>query len=155
MSPAFDPHYEVALDLPAVHRGVRVARNVIRHFARLWGMKDVDVDSVVLVVSELLANTIDHGGGGAAMEESELDDDVRMRLTFTIRSEVWSVSVVDRGGGDPEDVRKFLEDTGLPDLEDERGRGFFMMREMVDRMAVCRSADGLGLEITAEKAFSV
>jgi anti-sigma regulatory factor (Ser/Thr protein kinase) len=33
----------------------------------------------------------------------------------------------------------------LPDLEDERGRGLYLMRQMVDTMEVDPSADGRGL----------
>jgi len=147
------PRYEMTLDLPAVHRGVRLARNVVRHFTRMWGMADGDVESLVLVVSELLANTIDHGGGGKAMTESDLDSDVRMKLSFEIGDETWTLRVSDQGGGDPVEVRRLIEPDGLPDLEDERGRGFFLLAQMVDRLEVERSPDGLGLTLIATKAL--
>lgn len=146
------PHYEVSLDLPAVHRGVRLARNVVRHFTRLWGLADRDVESLVLVVSELLANSIDHGGGGKAMTEGELESDVRMRLSFEISGDTWTLRVSDQGGGDPEEVRRLIAPEGVPDLEDERGRGFFLLAQMVDRLEVERSPDGRGLTLIATKA---
>ena len=41
--------------------------------------------------------------------------------------------VDDQGGGDPEDLRGFVTPSDeLPDLDDERGRGFFLMAQMVD-----------------------
>ncbi len=144
--------YELSLNLPAVHRGVRIARNVLRHFARLWGMEARDIDGLLLVVSELLANTIDHGGGNAAMTEADLEEEVSMRLEFELRHETWALRVTDQGGGDPEEIRALLEPDGLPDLEDERGRGLFLLKEMVDSMEVERSADGLGLTLTARKS---
>jgi anti-sigma regulatory factor (Ser/Thr protein kinase) len=136
--------HELALDLPAAHRGVRVARHVVRHFARLEGVGDGEIDQLVLIVSELLANAIDHGGTGA-MHEHELEGDPRMRLTLVIGQVEWVLSVTDEGGGDPGRVRNALRSAQLPDLEDERGRGLYLMRQMVDSMEVDPSADGRGL----------
>ena len=137
--------HELALDLPAAHRGVKVARHVVRHFARLEGLGDRDVEQLVLIVSELLANAIDHGGGQAALTEQELTGDPRMKLSLTIQPQGWTMAVSDEGGGDPARVRQALRDAQAPDLEDERGRGLFLMRQMVDTMEVDRSADGRGL----------
>ncbi len=147
MSPsgAHDHRHELTLDLPAAHRGVRVARNVVRHFARLEGVKDSEIEHLVLVVSELLANAIDHGGGSAAMTERDLAGDPRMKLVLVIHQREWVLSVSDEGGGDPARVRAALKQAQLPDLEDDRGRGLYLLRQMVDTMEVDPSADGRGL----------
>ncbi len=141
--------HELTLDLPAAHRGVRVARSVVRHFARMQGMADRDLDALGLVVSELLANAIDHGGGEAAMTEEELQTRARMRMHFELGAQRWILSVTDQGGGDPEMVRRLLDEA--PALEDDRGRGLFLMRKMVDEVAVLPSADGQGLTFRATK----
>lgn len=143
--------YELALDLPAAHRGVRVARNVVRHFARMEGVKDGEIEQLVLIVSELLANAIDHSGHGPAMEEHELDGDPRMKLSLVIGPRDWTLAVSDEGGGDPERVRQAIQSAQLPDLEDERGRGMFLMRQMVDAMEVDLSADRRGLTIRIQR----
>jgi anti-sigma regulatory factor (Ser/Thr protein kinase) len=148
MSPAQnmpDHKHELTLDLPAAHRGVRVARNVVRHFARMEGVKDSEIEHLVLIVSELLANAIDHGGGNAALTERELAGAARMRLLLTIRERDWVLSVSDEGGGDPSRVRAALKEAQMPDLEDDRGRGLYLLRQMVDTMEVDQSADGRGL----------
>ena len=136
---------ELALDLPAAHRSVRVARNVVRHFARLEGVKDAEIEQLVLVVSELLANAVDHGGGPPAMTEEDLVQDTRMRLSLEISPHEWRLAVSDEGGGDPARVRHVLRSAQLSDLEDERGRGLYLMRQMVDSMEVDQSSDGRGL----------
>jgi anti-sigma regulatory factor (Ser/Thr protein kinase) len=140
-----DPKHELALDLPASHRSVRVARNVVRHFARLEGVKDCEIEQLVLVVSELLANAVDHGGGPPAMTEQDLVKDTRMRLLLEVGTHEWRLAVSDEGGGDPARVRHAIRSSQLPDLEDERGRGLYLMRQMVDSMEVDQSADGRGL----------
>jgi anti-sigma regulatory factor (Ser/Thr protein kinase) len=147
-----DRSHELALDLPAAHSAVRVARNVVRHFARLQGVKDSEIESLLLIVSELLANAIDHGGGAAAMTESELDGDPRMKLAFTLRERDWTLAVTDEGGGDPELVRKLLGKNGtMPDLDDDRGRGLFLLAQMGDSLEVEKSPDGRGLTFRIAK----
>lgn len=146
-----DPAGELALDLPAAHRDVRVARNVIRHFARLEGVRDGEIEQLVLVVSELLANAIDHCGNGAAMSAEELQNDSRMRLSLIVGEREWVLAVSDEGGGDPARVGRALQSAQLPDLEDERGRGLFLIRQMVDSMEVDKSGDGRGLTIRVSR----
>ncbi len=143
--------HELNLDLPAAHRGVRVARNVVRHFARLQGIPHSEVDYLILVVSELLANVIDHGGGGAAMSEEDMTGDVRMCMGLTVDPSGWSLSVTDEGGGDAADVHALLNPEGIPDLEDDRGRGLFLLAQMVDGLTVEPNAQGTGLTFLARK----
>lgn len=137
--------YELSLDLPAAHRGVRVARHMVRHFARMEGVSNEEIEQLVLVTSELLANAIDHSAGPAAMTEKDLRRDERMKLDLVIAQREWMLTVTDEGGGDPARVQAAVQSARLPDLEDERGRGLFLMRQMVDAMEVNRSVDGRGL----------
>ena len=139
----------LGLDLPAAHSAVATARKVIGHFARLEGLEEREVDTLMLVTSELLGNAIDHGGGNHALVEEELEGDVRMRVQFEMTSTGWTVEVSDQGGGDPAEIEPLIHPEGLPDLEDERGRGFFLLAQMVDRLDVTRSADGRGLTFLA------
>ena len=139
------------MDLPAAHSAVRMARQVSRKFAQDAGVRGESLETLTLVVSELLANAVDHGGGNAALEEKDLTSPVTMHLVLEASSAGWKAAVSDQGGGDPEDVRSRLTPGELPDLDDERGRGFFLMVAMVDEMSVDRSADGKGLTITAIK----
>ena len=140
------------MDLPAAHSAVRMARAVVGPFAETRGVRGEELDTLLLVVSELLANAVDHGGGGAALEESDLERPVRMNLDLEIGPEGWELAVEDEGGGDPTVVAKLIEPDGPPDLEDERGRGFFLMASLVDKLTVETRADGLGLVIRAAKA---
>lgn len=137
--------------LPAAHSAVRMARQVARKFASEAGVRGDSLETLVLVVSELLANAVDHGGGNAALEEADLESPVTMHLLLEASSSGWTAQVSDQGGGDPEELRVHLVPGELPDLDDERGRGFFLMLAMVDELSVDQSADGKGLAIKAVK----
>jgi anti-sigma regulatory factor (Ser/Thr protein kinase) len=139
------------MQLPAAHSAVRMARQVSRKFARDAGVRGESLETLTLVVSELLANAVDHGGGKAALEEKDLTSPVTMHLMLEASPAGWKAAVSDQGGGNPEDVRSRLAPGELPDLDDERGRGFFLIFAMVDELSVDRSADGMGLKITAIK----
>ncbi len=127
-----------------------MARHLVRTFATEL-MPEPEIQTLELVTSELLSNAVDHGGGNSAMEESDLDAPVRMLLELEVTATRWRLEVSDEGGGDPSEVEALMHPDGLPDLEDERGRGFFLLASMVDAMAVRRTEDGAGLVLSAEK----
>jgi anti-sigma regulatory factor (Ser/Thr protein kinase) len=155
--PDLDAQVEVApqelrLDLPAAHAAARMARHLVRQFARAGGLPEGELDQLTLVADELLTNAVDHGGGGAALEEAEHLEPSRMHMLLYVSADAWEMHVADQGGGDPEVVRAMIAPPdGVPDLEDERGRGFFLMAQLVDSLEVRRSEDGLGLEMIARR----
>jgi anti-sigma regulatory factor (Ser/Thr protein kinase) len=153
MEASSDRPHELSLDLPAAHSAERMARTVLRQFARREGVAKPEIETLEFVASELLANAVDHGGGGRAMEESDLTRRVRMKLFVAVNASGWRMQVTDEGGGDPNDIAPMLHQRDMPDLEDERGRGFFLLAQMVDNLAVARSDDGRGLVFTAVKMY--
>ncbi len=143
---------ELVLDVPAVHASARAARGLVRHFAEQHGLDGADLDALILIADELMTNAVDHGGGGA-LEESDLPHPVSMRVSVVLDGASWQVSVSDQGGGDPAVVDALLHPEGLPDLEDERGRGLYLMTLECDSVEVGRSADLLGLCLVARRAL--
>ncbi len=144
---------ELVLDVPAVHASARAARGLVRHFAEQHGLDGADLDALILIADELMTNAVDHGGGGGALEESDLPHPVSMRVSVVLDGASWQVSVSDQGGGDPAVVDALLHPEGLPDLEDERGRGLYLMTLECDSVEVGRSADLLGLCLVARRAL--
>ena len=145
---------ELRLDLPAAHSAARMARHMVRQFARTNGLAEAELDHLVLVADELMTNAVDHGGGNGTLDEADLAEPVRMRLRLAVSADGWQLSLSDQGGGDPDALQALLHPDALPDLDDERGRGFFLMSRMVDSMRVRRSSDGLGLELIASRRVS-
>ncbi len=143
------------LEVPAAHSSERGAREALRKFAKQRGVAQSEVDTMEFVASELLSNAVDHGGGNHAMDEKDVIDGVRITLVVSIDHGAWQMDVADQGGGDPEEVERLINnDDDVPDLEDERGRGFFLLKQMVDSLHVAHSADGLGLVITAVRRYA-
>ncbi|MFN0244722.1 MAG: ATP-binding protein [Planctomycetota bacterium] len=149
-----DSSVELRLDFPAAHSAERAARAALRKFARKQGVLAAEIDTMEFVASELLSNAVDHGGGEHAMEEVDLTSSVRMTMRVRCTADAWEMEVSDQGGGDATEVRRIIDgQDDTPDLDDERGRGFFLLRQMVDRLEVTRSPDGLGLSFTASRRY--
>lgn len=146
-----DRPHALDVDLPAAHSAVRMARQVLRKFAQLERAPAREIETMEFIASELLANAVDHGGGNRAMEESEAGG-ARMSLFAHVTPGGWQIEVGDQGGGDPAEVQRLLH-AGEPDLEDERGRGFFLMAQMVQELRVTRTRDTRGLLFVAVRRY--
>jgi serine/threonine-protein kinase RsbW len=134
------------LDLPAAHAAARMARHLIRPFARSGGITGRELDNLLLVASELLANVVDHGGAAPAG-----GDLPRMKLVLGVGRGAWRLEVTDEGQGDVQALRDLLQPAGLPDLEDERGRGLFLISQMVDEIAVEPNPAGRGVSLRVRR----
>ncbi len=146
---------QLSLDIPAAHSAGRMARQILRSFALEEGVPEDEVGTLEFVAGELLDNAIDHGGGGAAMEEAELETDVRMSLSLRIQPESWVIEVSDKGGGDPGELLALIQPSdGIPNLDDPRGRGFFLIQGMVDRLEVEGTLDGAGVLFRATHSWA-
>lgn len=147
------PH-GIRLDLPAAHSAGRMARQIVRQFVTAEGVPEQEIERIEFVAGELLDNAVDHGGGGGAREVTDLPRDVRMSLSLDVSDGGWTIAVGDQGGAQLESVRLLIRPAdGFPDLEDERGRGFFLLGQMVDELDVEETEDGLGLSFRASRRY--
>ena len=143
----------IGIVFPASHDQGVLCRRLFESHAREEGIPDGEDVVIGLVTSELLSNAIDHGGGGGARTFQELGSDVRVRSKFTVSTAGWILEVSDRGGGDLEELRAFLDPDVLPDLEDERGRGFVLLASSVESLTVEANPEGDGLTFKAERRY--
>ena len=105
--------YTARLDLPPVVASVPLARHATLDLLRAWGSPH-DLDDAALLVSELVANVVDHVRGQAVLT-----------LELTIGEEWLRISVAD-GSSIPPVVRE-LEHDG------PRGRGLQVVEAIADR----------------------
>ena len=102
-----------SFDLPPDARSVRVARHVVLELLRVWKVPH-DGEDAALLVTELVANVVDHVKG---------DADLMLEIGA---SEDWlRIAVVDGSAVRPV-VRELL-------LDEPRGRGMRMVEAIADR----------------------
>ena len=143
----------IGIVFPASHDQGVLCRRLLEGHAREEGLPEGEDAVLGLVASELLTNAIDHGGGDGARTFQELAVDVRIKSKLSVSATGWTLEVTDRGGGDPEELRAFLDPDGVPDLEDERGRGFFLLAASVESLTVEANSAGDGLTFRAERRY--
>lgn len=111
-----------SLDLPPVAASVPTARRLVRQLLRSWGARQ-DHEDAALLVTELVANVVDHVGGSACLT---------LEVTF---SDDWlRLAVVDCSPARPE----------VLDLSPDRsrGRGMLMVQLLADRWGCEEHRDG-------------
>lgn len=89
------------------------------------------IDEVLMAVGEVVANACRHGRDPSGRGHVELRCDYRDRSV--------SIEVSDDGPGF--DVAEVLH-TGVPDVLSQGGRGFFLMRQLMDTVDVVSDASG-------------
>ncbi len=149
-STPFPGAHRLQLRLPAHHLAVRLARARVRECAHEAGLAENEVERLEFVTGELLSNAVDHGGGQGAMDADAWGGKIHMHLELQCQSNGWQLRVEDEGGGDPEGLRHMLVPADeVPDLEDERGRGFFLLMAMLDSLQVESAQRGEGIALIA------
>jgi len=134
----------IDLATPFGRRGVRSARKAVRAVAEEWGFSEEAIREIELCFSEALQNAVDHGTGTAAVvhAESEFSED-GLRIV-----------IEDPGAGQGncerlKDVFERAEDAP-PGAEEERGRGIYLIRSLMDHVSV-HCMEGGGARITLFK----
>ncbi|HEX8384745.1 MAG TPA: ATP-binding protein [Rubricoccaceae bacterium] len=123
------PSYSLApgADLGAVGPMLdRVERDV-----RASGLPTPTVDRIVLVAGELLANAVEHGGGGVALQWEP--------------SHRGGTLWVGRGGGEEEAIRG----AHLPDPSATRGRGLYLVQRLSDELSEAEGGLVVGFTVRA------
>jgi serine/threonine-protein kinase RsbW len=104
----------------------RIAMDCSATFAKIVGFDRERIDDLKTAVAEACLNAMEHGNQGRP--------DARVIVTMNFQDHIFSVSVMDEGGGlgefpqDP-DIKKKIER-----LETPRGLGIFLIRQLVDQV---------------------
>ncbi|MEV0847609.1 ATP-binding protein [Streptomyces sp. NPDC049954] len=112
--------------LPRRRPSVRKARDYVRSLGATWGLEGEQLDSVLLVVSELVTNAVLHARCGPGRQ---------VALTLIREPGRVRVEVRDAGDGEPQ-PRK-----GIPFTE-EHGRGLAVVAELAADWGVAREVVG-------------
>jgi anti-sigma regulatory factor (Ser/Thr protein kinase) len=135
----------VSLSFAANLRYVRPIRHFVSALCALAKYPEDETESIALVTTEILNNSIEHGAKGP-------DDEIGM--TMTVTSDRFRCEVVDPGkGGDAFARAAIARAARMPDLEEPRGRGLFLIKSYMDEMTVTWDAK-TGTRLVVSKAIA-
>ena len=143
------------LEFVAAHVVGRRARTELREFGSLKGMSGRALETLEFVAGELIDNAIDHGGGGGAREACDAREDAQVDTHLHVGADRWVLTVADSGGALDLELQERIGESASGALAPlgERGRGLFLLSEMVDDMDVCAREGGRGVIFRVEKAY--
>ena len=123
----------VALSFSANMQYVRPVRHFIQALCQLAQYSDEEADEIQLVATEILNNSIEHGSGGPTDE---------IEVMMRVQPGEFRFQVQDPGRGGPKFADDALEkSTQMPDIEQPRGRGLFLIQRFMDELAVTWDPD--------------
>lgn len=118
----------MAVSFSANLRYVRPVRHFISALCALAEYDEDETESIALVATELLNNAIEHGAHGP---EEEIE------LTMRVTSERFSFVVLDPGRGGENFARTAIAKASqMPDLDEPRGRGLFLIKNYMDELDI-------------------
>lgn len=122
----------VALSFSANMRFVRPVRHFISALCTLAEYPDDETESIALVTTEILNNSIEHGARGP-------DDEIHVSMRIT--KDMFHFEVTDPGKGGEGFASTALDRAAeMPDLEQARGRGLFLIRNYMDHLEIAFDA---------------
>lgn len=129
-------------------RVLRALRRRVRGALTRRGIGESDIDMVVLVLDELVSNAIEHGNDYRGSEPKPLS----ARLEVERADLVLVFEDCDMPDDEVESLATALDGgPALPDLDDERGRGLFLVVTGMQAIAVARR-DEIGMRLSGRFA---
>ena len=145
LRPQLEGKGTVAISFSANLRYVRPVRHFISALCALAKYDEDETESIALVTTEILNNSIEHGAGGP---DDEID------VTMTVRADLFKCVVVDPGKGGADFAEHAIEKaTAMPDLEEPRGRGLFLIKNYMDQMDISYDPER-GTRLVVSKAIA-
>ena len=135
--PAGDP-FDWFIRIPNRLEEMRAIRALLGATCEAHGVDEEAAQEILLAVTEIVNNSIEHVKGRGADGYHEVD------LRFGIGGGCAVGTILDEGTGGI--VQKDFEEAATPTLENDRGRGLFLIRAYVDELLV-REIPGVGTEI--------
>ena len=136
---------KVMLSFSANMRFVRPVRHFISALCNLAGYEEEETESIALVTTEILNNSIEHGS------RDPLD---LIGVELLVTGETFRFEVTDSGRGGPAFASGALDRAAqMPDLEQPRGRGLFLILRYMDELDV-RYDPQQGTRLTVSKTRS-
>jgi anti-sigma regulatory factor (Ser/Thr protein kinase) len=123
----------VAISFSANMQYVRPVRHFIHALCKLAEYGDEESEEIQLVATEILNNCIEHGSTGP-------DDEIDVNLVITPTQ--FRFDVLDPGkGGEQFPAKALKRAEQMPDIEEPRGRGLFLIKRFMDSLDISWDPD--------------
>jgi anti-sigma regulatory factor (Ser/Thr protein kinase) len=135
---------KIDLCTPFGIRAVRSARKAIYAMASEWGFNERELREIELSFSEALQNAMEHGASGSGT--------VATRTTVSSKEIQIVIEDPGAGPGNCESLKALFQkaEKEIPDIDEERGRGLYLIRSLMDDSGV-ECMEGGGVRITMVK----
>ena len=132
-------HIAIPADLARIADVRRFAARLLSHA----GVKGTPADEIVLALSEIVQNAVEHG---------VTSNGTRIQVRVTCVGGLVRLEVEERFNSTTEAkaLARMFADAKVPPVDDERGRGLWLVRAMLDRVEV-QPLPGGGLIVRGEK----
>ena len=116
----------VEVNLPNVNGYERIAMECSASFAKIVGFRPERIEDLKTAVSEAILNAMEHGNRNSP--------DKRVIVIMNYEDEVFSVTVMDEGGGIEQLPEEPDIDSKMEMLKTPRGLGIFLIKQLVDQV---------------------
>lgn len=135
------PHH-LRLEIAGTFEAVVAARRAIHEWMKRAAATDQALNEMALVITEICNNAVEHGSA---------TPDEPMKLTAEITDGILKMEIIEKSGEAVDPIgQALLESFGPPSLEEERGRGLFLIRVYVDEFQI-DTTDANKLRIRIQK----
>lgn len=137
--------FKLKLSSPLSPKATRAARKMILLLAKEWGFNQQSCREIELCFSEAIHNALEHGS----------DTEAAVYVTCKVTDRGMTLEIEDRGAGEG-NLRALkaafsTDKESVPDTTNERGRGVFLIRSLMDRSELKITKKG-GVRIIMVKA---
>lgn len=140
-------HFSLIMKTPFGVKAVRSARKVICLLAGEWEYSEQASREIELCFSEAVHNAMEHGSSG----------DEYASVSCVISNEEFKIEIEDPGAGEGniQELKDAFNDNSqsLPDQNNERGRGIFLIRNLMDFSQMeCMENGGVRITMIKKKS---
>lgn len=133
---------KLQFDVTGTFDAVVAARRIMNDWLKRAGAAEKVLDEMALVITEICNNAVEHGS--ATIDEP-------MQLSAEVIDGILHLEVLEKSGDAVDPIgQALLESFAPPSLEEERGRGLFLIRVYVDELDI-DTTDNNKLRIRIQK----
>lgn len=114
----------ITIQIPSIVDNIRIIESFIDNAKEKYNFSDDIYGNIMIAVTESVNNAIKHG--------NKEDKDKNVRLSLTLKEDTVKFVIADEGTGF--DYKHLADPTAPENLDQEGGRGIFLMKHLADEV---------------------